>query len=58
MPKQRDLISASACARELGISTRTVRRYCEAGRIRGAYKLGWAWLIPAPPTLLPNSQES
>lgn len=46
-------LSASEAAEALGVSDRTVARWCEAGRVKGARRQEWAgrqgyrWLVPA-----------
>jgi excisionase family DNA binding protein len=34
------------CARALGVSKRTVQRWCQAGELAGARKVGRSWRIP------------
>jgi excisionase family DNA binding protein len=46
------LISVEAAAEKLGVTPRHVRRLASQGRIKGAQKIGWAWLIPSPPKVL------
>ncbi|MFI3243331.1 MAG: Fic family protein [Akkermansia sp.] len=41
-----DEYTASEKAQEWGISERSVRNYCQAGRIEGAYLSGKTWRIP------------
>lgn len=39
-------ISVSAAAKKWGISERSVRNYCAAGRVSGATLIGKTWMIP------------
>ncbi len=41
-----DYITTKEAAEKWGISDRRVLQYCNAGRIKGAVKMGNTWLIP------------
>lgn len=41
-----DLLTTAQAARALGISPQRLRTLLDAGRLPGAYRLGWAWVIP------------
>lgn len=41
-----DYITTKEAAKKWGISDRRVLQYCNAGRIKGAAKMGNTWLIP------------
>lgn len=43
---QRGPVTVSALARSLGVAARTVREWCEQGRIRAARTAGGHWRIP------------
>ena len=47
MQNQENYISVEECAEKLGISARSVRNYCAAGRIAGAKLTGKTWEIPS-----------
>lgn len=49
-------LTASQAARRWGISERRVRQLAGAGRIPGAQRIGWAWMIPADVTITPGSR--
>jgi len=40
------LITAKDAAEKWRISDRRVQLLCKQGRIEGAYRLGWMWVIP------------
>lgn len=42
-----DFISVTQLAQKYGVSERTVRNYCAAGKIQGAFLTGKTWNIPA-----------
>ena len=42
-----EFITASQAAQKWGISQRRVQILCSKGRIKGVFKLGEAWAIPA-----------
>lgn len=42
------LITSEEAAVELGVSDGHVRQLCIDGRIEGAQRIGWAWMIPSP----------
>lgn len=42
-----EYITANEAAEKWGISGRRVQLLCKQGRIKGARRLGWAWMIPA-----------
>lgn len=44
--QQMEFLSVSQTAEKWGISQRRIRKLCEEGRIKGAYKAGTYWLIP------------
>ena len=46
------LLTAKQTAEKLDVSPARVRDLCQRGRVRGAKKLGMAWMIPDPPVLL------
>lgn len=50
------LITVSSASAELGVCVQRVRALCSQGRVRGAYKLGRAWLIPSPVRVRPGSK--
>lgn len=39
-------ITAKEAGEKWGISDRRVQLLCKQGRIEGAYRLGWMWVIP------------
>jgi excisionase family DNA binding protein len=41
-----DFISVKEAAAQWGISERRVQKLCEIGKISGAEKFGFVWLIP------------
>ena len=51
-PANADWLTAEQAAKVLGLSAAGVRYLCNQGRLRGAKKLGWAWMIPSPPEKL------
>ena len=48
-----EYISVSQYAAKYGISERTARNYCTAGKIQGAFLTGKTWNIPEEAVLLP-----
>lgn len=40
-----EYITANEAAEKWGISGRRVQLLCKQGRIRGARRFGWAWVI-------------
>lgn len=46
-----NLLTITEIARRIGANPATIRRWAVSGRIRGARKVGWGWLIPADATL-------
>ena len=42
-----DFISVTQFAQKYSVSERTVRNYCAAGKIQGAFLTGKTWNIPA-----------
>lgn len=46
-------LSVAEAARQMGKSARYVRQLAKAGRLVGAYRVGWAWVIPTPVKVLP-----
>ena len=46
LPTTMDFISVTQFAEKHGISERTVRNYCETGKIEGAFLTGKTWNIP------------
>ena len=51
MPEEKWL-TAKEAARELDVDSSYVRQLCGQDRIRGAKKLGTAWMIPSPVVVL------
>ena len=43
-------LSVNEVALKWNISTRSVRNYCDLGRVEGAFKEGKTWLIPSNAT--------
>ena len=43
-----DGISVKQAAEELGVTEVRVRQLCQQGRIQGATRIGWRWVIPRP----------
>lgn len=41
-------LSVEMAAGQLGVTPRYIRRLCQAGRVRGAKRLGHSWVIPMP----------
>jgi hypothetical protein len=41
-------LSVEMAADRLGVTPRYIRRLCQAGRVRGAKRLGHSWVIPVP----------
>jgi excisionase family DNA binding protein len=41
------LISTGEAAIKLGVSKRRIQILCEQGRIKGARRIGRAWVVPA-----------
>ncbi|MBR1630696.1 MAG: Fic family protein [Paludibacteraceae bacterium] len=52
-----DYISVIQFAEKYGISERTARNYCAAGRIEGAFLTGKTWNIPADAALPPKGKK-
>ena len=50
------LVTVSQAAEELGVQPVRVRQLCQQGRIKGAEKLGWAWVIPQPIKIIPGTR--
>jgi len=50
------LVTVSQAAEELGVKPVRVRQLCQQGRIKGAEKLGWAWVIPQPVEIIPGTR--
>lgn len=42
-----EFVSASQLSERWGISSRRVQKLCAEGRIEGAIKVGYSWIIPA-----------
>lgn len=42
-----EYLSTKKIAEKWGISARRVNKYCNEGRIYGAKKLDWMWMIPS-----------
>lgn len=42
----KEFMTATAAAKELGVTGTRVRRLCREGRFQGAIKLGTSWIIP------------
>lgn len=52
--KKPNPITASQAAKEKGVSSRHIRKFCDDGRIPGAEKLeNGMWLLPNPFRILP-----
>ena len=49
-------VTVRQAATELGVSERRVRQLARDGRVRGAVKLGQAWLIPKPVHVAPGAR--
>ena len=47
------LLSATDAAKSLNLSRARINVLLNQARIQGAYKIGNAWVIPAPPVILP-----
>ena len=47
MANKPEYLSTSEIAKRWGISERSVRNYCAAGRVEGAFLTGKVWVIPA-----------
>lgn len=43
----KDWLSVTEAAAKLGISGEYLRALCRQGRVKGAHRIGRAWLIPA-----------
>lgn len=41
-----EILTASEIAKKWNISERSVRNYCQQGRVKGAEQKGKLWLIP------------
>ena len=52
-----EYMSVIQFAEKYGISERTVRNYCSAGKIQGAFLTGKTWNIPADATLPPRGKK-
>ena len=52
-----EYMSVIQFAEKYGISERTVRNYCSAGKIQGAFLLGKTWNIPADAILPPKGKK-
>lgn len=42
-----ELLSISQLSEKWGISARRIQKLCAEGRIEGALKVGYSWVIPA-----------
>ena len=42
-----ELLSISQLSEKWGISARRIQKLCAEGRIEGAVKVGYSWIIPA-----------
>lgn len=45
-------LTANETSKVLDVSHPWILKLCQRGRVKGARKLGIAWMIPAPPVLL------
>lgn len=52
-----DFITVKEAAEKWGVSTRRVQILCAEKRIRGAYRFGKSWMIPAT-AILPNARRA
>ena len=52
-----DFISVTQFAQKYGVNERTVRNYCAAGKIQGAFLTGKTWNIPADAALPHKSKK-
>lgn len=49
-------VTARRAAQELGITYSRMRQLLKEGRVRGASKLGQAWVVPSPVEVTPGSR--
>ncbi len=49
-------LSVEMAANRLGVTPRYIRRLCQAGRVRGAKRLGHSWVIPMPINIAKGSR--
>ena len=56
MTPTNDLLTVKEVAVVLRMSVGRVQQLLAAGHIRGARRLGRAWLIPSPITIVPNTR--
>ena len=50
-------ITVREAAEKWGVSTRRVQVLCAQGRVKGAYRFGKSWMIPAT-AILPNAYRT
>ena len=51
-----NLVTVTQAAAKLGVKPVRVRQLCQQGRIKGAEKLGSAWVIPKPIEIIPGTR--
>ena len=56
------IMTVKEAAQKWGVSTRRISEYLRAGRIEGAYKIGFIWVIPddaqKPPKIPPGKKKT
>ncbi len=49
-------LSVEMAANQLNVTPRYIRKLCQAGRVRGAKRLGHSWVIPVPINIAKGSR--
>ncbi len=52
------LLSATEAAQALGLSRMRFNVLLNQGRVQGAFRIGNAWAVPAPPVILPLPERT
>jgi len=50
------LLTVTQAAQQLGVEPVRVRKLCQQGRVKGAQKVGWLWVIPTPIEIVPGTR--
>ncbi len=51
-----NLLTVTQAATELGVKPVRVRQLCQQGRVKGAEKVGFSWVIPKPIDIVPGTR--